>query len=186
MHLPLAATGTSELLEILSPFIPDEFINRSFLRRRPPGRPLSFSPAQLWRLHLLSLLTPVHSFNLLVKILPEQKSWRRFARLPHRHRTPDVRMLNEFRTRFGVMGFRAINERLLEGILSDRKSLLKSVALIDATDLPAAAADQKKREKARLVSSSSQSRSPLSEARLHAFFCGLQKTFTSTVVAGIF
>jgi len=62
-------------------------------------------------------------------------------------------MLNEFRTRFGVLGFRAVNEHLVQRILSDRKSLLKSVALIDATDLPAAAADQKKREKARLVRS---------------------------------
>ena len=72
MHSPLAATGTADLLKILSPLIPDEFINRNFLRRRTPGRPLSFSPAQLWRAHLLSLLTPVHSFNLLVKVLPEQ------------------------------------------------------------------------------------------------------------------
>jgi len=153
MHSPLAATGTADLLKILSPLIPDEFINRNFLRRRTPGRPLSFSPAQLWRAHLLSLLTPVHSFNLLVKVLPEQTSWRRFAHLSHRDRTPDVRMLNEFRTRFGVLGFRAVNEHLVQRILSDRKSLLKSVALIDATDLPAAAADQKKREKARLVRS---------------------------------
>jgi hypothetical protein len=31
--------------------------------------------------HLLSLLTPVHSLNLLVKMLPEQRAWRKFAGL---------------------------------------------------------------------------------------------------------
>jgi hypothetical protein len=185
MHSPLAATGTNELLEFLSPLIPDDFINR-FSGGRPTGRPLSFSPSQLWRIHLLSLLTPVHSFNLLVKILPEQKSWRRFAYLSHRHRTPDVRMLNEFRTRFGVLGFRAVNEHLVEGILSHRKSVLKSVAIIDATDLQASATDQKKRTRTRLVSSQSQPRSPLPEARGHPLFCRLQKAFAPTVVAGIF
>lgn len=144
MHFPLAATGTTELLEVLSPLIPDAFINRSFLRRKTAGRPLAFSPSQLWRVHLLSLLTPVHSFNLLVKSLPEQRPWRLFAHLSHRERTPDVRMLNEFRTRFGVMGFRSVNEHLLEGILSNRKSILRSVALIDATDLQASTTDKKK------------------------------------------
>jgi hypothetical protein len=38
---------------------------------------------------LLALLTPAHSFNALVRLLPEQRDWRRFAHLNHRHRTPD-------------------------------------------------------------------------------------------------
>ena len=147
MHSPLAATGTVEFLESLSHLVPDSYIDGIFLPRKTTGRPIAFRPSQLWRVHLLALLTPVHSFNLLVKSLPEQKSWRRFAHLSHRHRTPDARMLNEFRVRFGVMGFRAVNEHLLKGILSNRKSVLKTVALIDATDLQASATDQKKKRK---------------------------------------
>ncbi len=152
MHSPLAATGTVEFLESLSHLVPDSYIDGIFLPRKTTGRPIAFRPSQLWRVHLLALLTPVHSFNLLVKSLPEQKSWRRFAHLSHRHRTPDARMLNEFRVRFGVMGFRAVNEHLLKGILSNRKSVLKTVALIDATDLQASATDQKKKEKMRFWS----------------------------------
>jgi len=56
-----------------------------------------FSAAQLWRLHLLVLLTPVHAFNLLLTSLPEQRRWRDFARLPNQRHLPDVRMLHEFR-----------------------------------------------------------------------------------------
>jgi len=65
--LPL--TGTGALLEELSPFICDELINSLIASRPGPGRPSNFSPAQLYRVLLLALLTPAHSFNLLVQLL---------------------------------------------------------------------------------------------------------------------
>jgi hypothetical protein len=40
--------------------------------------------------------------------LPEQPAWRRFANLRSASRTPDVRMLHEFRARLGVCGLRNI------------------------------------------------------------------------------
>jgi hypothetical protein len=92
----------------------------------------------------LALLTPAHSFNALVRLLPEQRQWRRFAHLNHRHRTPDVRMLYEFRTRAGVSGLRAINDQLVKALLRHVPRFSKTVALIDATDLQAATADKKK------------------------------------------
>jgi len=144
MKSTLAPTGTTRLLEILSPFIPDEFINELLKTRKHPGRRNFLSAAQLWRTHLLALLTPVHSFNGLVRLLPEQRSWRAFAHLDHRHRTPDVRMLNEFRARAGVAGLRRINEQLLQPLLKVAADHRYSVAIIDATDLPASTADKKK------------------------------------------
>jgi hypothetical protein len=144
MQSSLPATGTAKLLEALSPFIPDEFINRLLPGNRRQGRRNFFSAAQLWRVHLLVLLSPAHSFNAVVRLLPEQRDWRRFARLNHRQRTPDVRMLCEFRTVAGVAALRRINEQLVRRLLRFLPEGGQTVAIIDATDLPAATADKKK------------------------------------------
>ena len=144
MKPPLAPTGTTRLLETLSPLIPDQYINELLAPAKHPGRCHLLSAAQLWRTHLLALLTPVHSFNGLVRLLPEQRSWRAFAHLHHRHRTPDVRMLSEFRTRAGVSGLRRINEQLLQPLVKLAAGQAYAVAIIDATDLPASTADKKK------------------------------------------
>lgn len=124
-------TGTSELLEQVSPFIPDEFINEQWPSGPTGGRRRAFSAAQLWRTHLLLLLSPV-------ELLKEQRAWRRFARLPHRERVPDVRMLHEFRARMGVSGLRRINQQLLKPLLGQVVERADTIAIIDSTDLPAA------------------------------------------------
>lgn len=144
MQSPLPATGTAELLDVLAPYIPDEFINRVLPGNRRQGRRNYFNAAQLWRVHLLALLSPAHSFNALVRLLPEQPAWRRFALLHHRHRTPDVRMLSQFRAEAGAGTLRRINEQLVRRLLRFLPAGGQTVAIIDATDLPAATADKKK------------------------------------------
>ena len=81
MNSNLPATGTAALLERLNPFVPDDFINECWPHSHTGGRRRDYSAAQLYRIHLLGLLTPVHSVNLLVKLLPEQRAWRKFALL---------------------------------------------------------------------------------------------------------
>jgi hypothetical protein len=142
---PLAITGSAALLEELSPFVPDDFINALFIRESRRGRPRGFSPAQLYRVNLLALLTPAHAFNLLVELLAEHKSWRSFARLRNRWAIPDAKMLHGFREQMGVMGLRKINRFLLEPLLEGLVRFPHSLALIDATDLPAATSAFKKR-----------------------------------------
>jgi hypothetical protein len=142
----LPATGTAQLLEVLAPYVPDDFINQLLPGNHRQGRRNYFNAAQLWRVHLLALLTASHSFNAVARLLPEQVAWRRFARLNHRHRTPDVRMLSLFRAEAGVTGLRRINEELVRRLLRFLPEGGKTVAIIDATDLPAAAADKKKTE----------------------------------------
>jgi hypothetical protein len=144
MRKDLPVVGTAEHLELLSDYVPDEFINQLLPRRKGVGRRCCFSAAQMWRVHLLSPLSGIHSYNGLVRLLPEQRAWRRFAHLSHRERTPDVRMLHEFRCRVGVGGLRAINDHLVVKLLKYLRAEQKSVAVIDATDLPAATADKKK------------------------------------------
>jgi hypothetical protein len=146
----LSITGSAALLEELSPFVPDEFINTLFTPESRRGRPRGFSAAQLYRVALLALLTPAHSFNLVVALLPENKSWRSFARLRNRRAVPDAKMLHEFRDRMGVTGLRQVNQHLLQPLLEGLDRFPKSVALMDATDLPAATSAFKKRSPANI------------------------------------
>jgi hypothetical protein len=141
----LPPTGTNALLQGLDPYIPDDFINQRWPLRSARGPRWHLSAAQLWRIHLLALLTPVHSLNLLCAVLPEQRAWRAFARLRHRHAVPDVRLLNAFRARLGVAGLRQINEALLQPLVHRAAGWENTTALIDATDLPAACRGFKKK-----------------------------------------
>lgn len=141
----LPVTGSNQLLDLLDPYIPDDLINDLCPVRPVRGPRWQFSAAQLWRTHLLALLTPVHSFNLLTQLLPEQRAWRDFARLRNRHRTPDVRILNAFRASASVGGLRQINEAMLQPLIPTAVLWQNATALIDATDLPAACGGFKKK-----------------------------------------
>ena len=145
---PLPTTGTAALLETLSPHIPDDLINSLLPQPSGRGRRRSFSAAQLFRVSLLVLLTPVHSFNLLAKLLPENRAWRSFARLRNRFDLPDIRMLHEFRARLDLNKLRGINRHLLEPLLETIPPSIKTVALIDSTDLRAATNGYKKTQPA--------------------------------------
>lgn len=144
MDSKLPATGTTEFLTLLSPYVPDNFINDLFPLRRGRGRRRQLSSAQLYRVHLLSVLTPVHAFNHLVRLLAEQRAWRCFAHLSNRQAVPDVWMLNQFREQCGVGGLRQINDHLLEPLLTQGMDQDLSLALIDATDLEASCSGHKK------------------------------------------
>jgi len=132
MSLSLPPVGTHRLLELLSPYAPDDFIAEVCPRHSTGGRRHTLSAAQLWRTHLLAVLTSTHSLNLVVAQLPEQAAWRRFARL--RHILPTARMLHEFRWRLGVDGLRAINQHLVGRLVRRQGVQPHTVALMDATD----------------------------------------------------
>jgi hypothetical protein len=142
----LPTTGTAELLQLLDAQIPDEFINDTAHYRPARGQQIRLSPAQLWRIHLLALLTPVHQFNLLLGMLAEQPAWRQFAHLRNRRDLPDARMLHEFRFRMGVTGLRKINDFLCQDFVEQAAGWEQSVGLIDATDLPASCRGFKKKK----------------------------------------
>src|SRR5262245_21120732 len=135
MLTELPPTGTHELLDLLTEYVPDDFIDGLLPNVSTGGRRWELSAPQLWRVHLLALLTTTHSINLVVRQLSEQAAWRRFSRL--RQRLPGTRMLHEFRQRIGVAGLRRINEHLLGRLVRRVGVQRQAVALIDATDLPA-------------------------------------------------
>ncbi len=139
----LPPLGSSELLELLSPYVPDALVTALRPTRHGRGRPADFCSAQLFRTLLLTVLTPVRSFNLLCHLLEGNRSWRRFALLRNRQAVPGPRMLHEFRRKLPPTLLRNINTHLLEPLL-EKLGALKTVALIDATDLRAATNAYKK------------------------------------------
>jgi hypothetical protein len=140
----LPQTGTSALLEKLSPHLNDRWVNQLLPCQRGPGRRRAFSSAQMLRVVLLGLLTPAHRFNLLLKLLPENRAWRKFARLPNQRELPDAKMLHQFRSRLDLIVLRQLNALLLRPLLEQMEPSGKTLAIIDATDLPAAANSFKK------------------------------------------
>jgi hypothetical protein len=142
--MPLPITGSSALLEVLTPFVPDDHLNELLPRHRGAGRRNAWSAAQLYRVLLLLLLTPARSSNLLCQLLPEQRAWRRFAHLPNRRCLPGPRQLHEFRTRLTPWMLRAINEQMVATLLAGWPTDRPGIGLIDATDLPAATSAFKK------------------------------------------
>jgi hypothetical protein len=140
----LPQTGTSALLEKLSPYLDDAFVNQLLPRPCGPGQPRTFHSAQLLRVLLLSLLTPARSFNLLIKLLPENRAWRQFARLRNQRELPDAKMLYQFRGRLDLTSLRRVNTQLLRPLLRQLELNRKTVAIMDSTDLPAAANSFKK------------------------------------------
>lgn len=182
MNSNLPATGTVALLELLDPLVPDDFINQCWPHGHTGGRHRAHTAAQLFRVHLLSLLSPVHSLNLLVKMLPEQRAWRTFASLRRQSRVPDVRMLHEFRARLGVAGFRRINQHLLQPLVESYAWRECSVGLIDATDLPAACVGFKKKHRAILGGSRHAGRAHAQD-RSEPVLCRLQEAYAAFVVA---
>jgi len=140
----LPPTGTGALLQVISPYIPDDLINSLFAQKTGRGRPSLFSAAQLFRINLLALLTPAHSFNLVVALLAEHRTWRDFGRLRNRRVVPDAKMLHQFRERMDLNKLRCVNRHLLRPVLEGCSGFAKTVSLIDATDLPAASNAYKK------------------------------------------
>jgi len=182
MNFDLPATGTAALLESLDPFVPDDFINECWPRGRTGGRHRAHTAAQLYRVHLLSLLSPVHSLNLLVKMLPEQRAWRKFACVRRQNAGPDVRMLHEFRRHVGVSGLRRINEHLLEPLLTGYCWQPWAAGLMDATDLPASCVGFKKKHRT-IFGSARRTRRPHPQDGAKPLLRRLQEAHAPFVVA---
>jgi len=176
--MDIPTTGTAALLELLSPYVPDSDIQAA-LPRRAGGRRAEWSSAQLLRVLLLLLLTPVRSANLLCELLPEQRAWRRFAHLPNLRRLPNPRQLHEFRDRLTPGVLRYFNGLLLQRIFATWPTGQPGVALIDATDLPAATNEYKKsraraspRAKLRWAGGRSRPDAPVTSLDIKSTRCG--------------
>jgi len=180
MKSQLPPTGTEDFLELLSPFVPDDYLDQRWPRLKTGGRRYGFSTSPLWRLHLLAIITPVPSFNLLIRMLPEQKAWRRFARIRSQEQVPDVRMMNTLREEIGVDGLRQINGQLLEPIIARVELSQGAAALIDATDLPASCSGFKKKHRM-LLGAAGGAGCAHAQERAESVVCRLQEAHVSAL-----
>lgn len=176
----LPQTGTAALLQALDPYLDDGFISGLFPPRRTQGRHPGFSPAQLFRVLLLSLLTPAHSFNLLVGLLAENRAWRDFAFLSNKRSLPDAKMLHQFRGRLDLIKLRAINAHLLRPLLAGLDPRRKAVAIIDSTDLPAGTNPFKKKHRP-LLGATGGDRCAHPQEQPRQMVCRVQKTHPASL-----
>jgi len=176
----LPPTGTHRLLDLISPYVPDTFIADLCPRQFTGGRRCDLSAPQLWRTHLLPLLTTTRSLNLVAAQLPEQAAWRRFCRL--RGHWPGARMLHEFRQQIGVAGLRRINQHLLERLLRRQGVQVQAVGLMDSTDLPATCRGSKKKHR-HLHGGTCEGGRSHAQGRAEPLVCRLQKAHAAFVAA---
>jgi hypothetical protein len=177
----LPQTGTAALLAALSPYLDDGFVCDLFPPRRTQGRHGIFSPPQLFRVLLLSLLTPAHSFNLLIELLAENRAWRDFAFLSNKRSLPNAKMMHQFRDRLDLTKLRAINAHLLRPLLASLDSQRKTVAIIDSTDLPAGTNPFKKKHRP-LLGKTRRDWGAHPQKQPRKMVCRLQKTYPAPLV----
>ena len=128
-----------QVLEKISPHIPDEEINFLFPFRKfnTQGRRRKFKTSQLYRAHILAMLKGIHSFNKLCTELRARRSFRDFCLFKNKKLTPPKRMLSEFRDYLKPSGFEKITQLITENLLNVISLPDVHVAIPDATDMPA-------------------------------------------------
>ena len=127
------------VLERISQVLPDVAINQYFpanyVGKR--GGPFSLTTSQYYRIHLLSLLKGITSFNKLCYELRYHQSHRRFCNIKSIAKIPKPNTLSDFRSKTGSECFALINDLLLERLFSMIPLPEVAVAVPDSTDLEA-------------------------------------------------
>ena len=127
------------ILEKISPHIPDDEIDFLFPFRNfnTQGRLKAFKTSQLYRVHVLTMIKGVTSFNKVCAEFKSRRSFRDFCRLKNKKFAPTNRILSEFRGYLKPSGFEEITRLITLTFLNTVKLPLIKVAVPDATDMPA-------------------------------------------------
>jgi len=127
------------VMKKISPYIPDDEIDFLFPFRtiNIQGRKRTFKASQLYRAHILTMIKEVTSFNKLSTEFKSRRSFRDFCRFRNKNSTPSTRTLSEFREYIGPSGFRKIAQLVIMAFLNTVKLPIVTVAVPDATDMPA-------------------------------------------------
>ena len=98
------------ILEKVSPHIPDEEKDFLFPYRNfnTQGRSKLFKTSQLYRVHILTLIKGITSFNKICSELKFRRSFRDFCGFKNKNSTPTNRILSDFRGRLKPSGFEEI------------------------------------------------------------------------------
>jgi len=124
----------------ISKVMPDRVLDERFPQRRGvgSGRWREFKTSQLARMHLLTLIKGLRSFNRLCQELPHNLDFRRFCRLAPKQAPPTASCLAKFRAAFGCEGWRVLHRILLRALWQLAPASAAGIVVVDATDFPAA------------------------------------------------
>lgn len=127
-------------LRRLSKVLPDRWIDEQWPQRSSAhqGQWQRLASSQLVRVHLLTLVKRLDSFNRVCRELGHNVDWRRFCRLSPGQAAPTAKMLSVFRERIQIHGCLQIQRTLLQAVGQLQPPPALGVVLADATDLPAA------------------------------------------------
>jgi hypothetical protein len=127
-------------LRKISLVLPDHWIDEQWPIKPYPGitRCKDFFTSQMVRIHLLTLVKRLGSFNREVKELQHNTDFRRFCRLRNRERPPAPATLSKFRSAFGAAGWRAVHLALIRSLTELFEPPRLGVVLLDSSDLPGA------------------------------------------------
>jgi hypothetical protein len=135
------------VLEHVSQVLPDSAINEFFPANYAgkKGKPFTLTTSNYYRIHLLSLLKGITSFNQLCSELLYHQTYRRFANVKSVSKIPKPNTLSDFRSEIGSESFALINDLLLERLFSIVPLPAVAVAVPDSTDLEASCSGRGKK-----------------------------------------
>jgi len=127
------------VLEKISSHIPDDEIDFLFPFRKfnTQGRLRKFKASQLYRVHILTMIKGVTSFNKVCDEIKSRRSFRDFCRFKNKKSTPTNHILSGFRDYLKPSGFDEITRLITLTFLNTVKLPVIKVAVPDATDMPA-------------------------------------------------
>jgi len=134
-------------LQSISLVIPDDAINEFFPAnyQGKRGKPYALTTAQYYRIHLLTLLKGLPSFNRISRELAYHQTYRRFAQLQSRAQVPQPNTLSDFRAEVGPRNLGLINDLLVERLFAMIPLPPLMIAVPDSTDLVAACSGRGKK-----------------------------------------
>lgn len=125
-------------LLVISKVHPDRWLDDQWPRSRSQGRYRPLATSQLVRIHLLTLIKALGSFNRACTELGHNTDFRRFCRLHPSQRAPTPGYLTQFREAFGPQGWTRLHRHLLGVATGLFPPLPLGPVVLDSTDLPAA------------------------------------------------
>ena len=127
-------------LRRISKVLPDRWLDERWPQHssKRQGRWKALRTSQFIRVHFLTLIKGLGSFNKVCRELEYNIDFRRFCRLRATDPTPNAKLLNSFRKSFGLKGWVSLHIEVLEILSCLYPPTQPGIALVDATDLPAA------------------------------------------------
>jgi hypothetical protein len=151
-----------ELLTI-SKVHPDRWLDDQWPRPRHQGRYQPLATSQLVRIHLLTLIKALGSFNRACKELGHNTDFRRFCRLHRSQSAPTPGYLCQFREDFGPQGWTTLHRHLLGAVAQLVAPSPLGLVVLDSTDLPAAVRRTSKKKTGRRWPNASDRPAPIAE-----------------------